>query len=127
MKPIVLAEVIADVNTPLVRVDGGVCRSDEARCTRRIDEIRARNQWKQFEDYGISCRITLRITQREAVEIQHLPLAQTVIGKEKEHLVFDDWAAQLSAKLVAFEWWWLSLRESKKVAGIEYIIPEEFK
>jgi hypothetical protein len=56
-----------------------------------------------------------------------LSLAQTLVRSEKEGLVFDDWTTELSAKLVAFEWWWLVCSERKKVARVEGIVSKELK
>jgi hypothetical protein len=56
-----------------------------------------------------------------------LALAQTLISKEKEQLFLNDWAAQVSAKLVALEWRGLVRGEFEEVAGVERIVAKELE
>src|SRR6185295_1793615 len=110
------AQFVIEVYRPLIAIDRSSRRAEKAWGTRRIDEVRSREQSDQIHDHRVRRGLALSLAQHHTVQIQALTLAQTLVREEEKSLLPDDRSTQAASKLMTLERRWVAGVELEKVA-----------
>src|SRR5215471_5409186 len=74
--------------------------ADEPAVARGIDDVRARNERKQPLHDGIGDRRALSVGGHQAVQIDFLPLPETLVDSEEKRMVASNRSADRSSELL---------------------------
>ena len=85
------------------------------------------NQRQELLDNGIGDGGALRVTRHVGCKGDALVLPQAFVAGEEKSLVFEEWAADVGAEIIAFERRLGRRRQGKEVCGVERVIAEEFE